>query len=143
MKLIILCILSLLSHFFTYLFGKPDFLFYSTVILFFLGQTLVFFKDYKLGTFKLKTSLLRFMKLFVYATILIITVILDHLLNMQSTIREFVLLTFLYNEITSILSISIQLGVKVPKIIPITLQKLLEIIPTETIASTNEVEKKS
>lgn len=59
-----------------------------------------------------------------YLCVITVSVLLDHLLNMDGAIRSLVLTIFIFNEILSILENSSEMGVKIPEIIYKSLEKL-------------------
>lgn len=59
-----------------------------------------------------------------YLCIIAIGVLLDKLLNMDGTLRTLVLITFIFNEILSILENSSEMGIKIPNILYKSLEKL-------------------
>lgn len=133
MQIVILTLLNIITHISTYLFGKIDFLFTSTIILFGINYILLFFKDYKEKKIILRTLILRLFKIIGYITFVIIAVIIDKLLKINETTRNIVLMTLLYNEIICILKTTSYLGLKTPTILVNTLQKTLDSLPKEVI----------
>lgn len=138
MQLLFLAIFSLFIHLLTFLFGHLDTLFFSVLLLYWIGFCSLLFLDYKNKSFSWRTIFLRIFKIFGYLFLIIIAVILDQLLTHTDFIRNVVLMTLIFNEILVILKVLIRLGIQIPSILVSSLQKMLDTLPKEIVSSKEE-----
>lgn len=142
MRLIILCFFSILMKIFSFLFGKFDFLLISVFLLFFLDYLTSLFLDVKENKLNKKELLIRFFKVLGYLSVIIITVIMDHLITNSTTIRDVVLTTMVCNEMIQILKNCVRLGLKIPNLLTQNLQNFVDSLNPPIIISPSEEKKK-
>ena len=60
----------------------------------------------------------------VYLCVIALSVLLDQILNMNGSLRNMVIISFIFNEMLSILENSSEIGIKLPNIIYQSLEKI-------------------
>ena len=116
-KNFIVGIRSLFKNIFIFLFGDFDFLIKAILVLMCLDYITGICKAFILKKTSSSIGAKGIIKKVVYLCIITVSVLLDHLLNADGGLRTLIIISFIFNEILSILENSNEIGIKVPKIL--------------------------
>lgn len=117
-------IISFFSTVFIFLFGDFDFLLKSMLTLIILDYITGIFKSFIKNKVNSSIGAKGIIKKVVYLVIITISVILDQILNINGGLRTIILTSFIFNEILSILENSSEIGIKIPKVLYESLEKI-------------------
>ena len=124
MKKIMEKIFSVLGTFFLFLFGDFDFLLKAIFTLMLLDYITGVCKSFVKKKVNSSIGAKGIIKKVIYLCIIAVSVILDKMLNTNGGLRTLVITSFIFNEILSILENSSEMGIKIPKVIYNSLEKL-------------------
>ena len=124
MKKIMEKIFSVLGTFFLFLFGDFDFLLKAILALMLLDYITGVCKSFVKKKVNSSIGAKGIIKKVIYLCIIAVSVILDKMLNTNGGLRTLVITSFIFNEILSILENSSEMGIKIPKVIYNSLEKL-------------------
>ena len=124
MKKIMEKIFSVLGTFFLFLFGDFDFLLKAILTLMLLDYITGVCKSFVKKKVNSSIGAKGIIKKVIYLCIIAVSVILDKMLNTNGGLRTLVITSFIFNEILSILENSNEMGIKIPKVIYNSLEKL-------------------
>ncbi len=124
MKKIMEKIFSVLGTFFLFLFGDFDFLLKAILTLMLLDYITGVCKSFVKKKVNSSIGAKGIIKKVIYLCIIAVSVILDKMLNTNGGLRTLVITSFIFNEILSILENSSEMGIKIPKVIYNSLEKL-------------------
>lgn len=124
MKKIMGKIFSVLGTFFLFLFGDFDFLLKAILTLMLLDYITGVCKSFVKKKVNSSIGAKGIIKKVIYLCIIAVSVILDKMLNTNGGLRTLVITSFIFNEILSILENSSEMGIKIPKVIYNSLEKL-------------------
>ena len=114
MKVIISSFFSITSSIIFFLFGNIDLTIKCLLTMMILDYITGLTKGYIKKEISSKTGLRGILKKFLYLVIVASSVILDKLLNLNYSIRDVVALSFVFNEIISIIENCNEIGIKIP-----------------------------
>jgi toxin secretion/phage lysis holin len=117
-------IFSVLGTFFLFLFGDFDFLLKAILTLMLLDYITGVCKSFVKKKVNSSIGAKGIIKKVIYLCIIAVSVILDKMLNTNGGLRTLVITSFIFNEILSILENSSEMGIKIPKVIYNSLEKL-------------------
>ena len=117
-------IFSVLGTFFLFLFGDFDFLLKAILTLMLLDYITGVCKSFVKKKVNSSIGAKGIIKKVIYLCIIAVSVILDKMLNTNGGLRTLVITSFIFNEILSILENSNEMGIKIPKVIYNSLEKL-------------------
>lgn len=109
---------------FLFLFKDFDFLLKAILMLMFLDYITGVCKSFVQKKVNSSIGANGIIKKVVYLCIIAISVLLDQLLGTNGGLRSLVIMSFIFNEILSILENSSEMGIKIPKILYESLEKL-------------------
>ncbi len=144
MKNILKTIITLIASILSFLYGSFDFLLKTLLSLMLI--------DYITGvssafiTKKVNSSIggKGIIKKFIYLCVVAVGVILDNLLSVNGALRGFILYSFIFNEMLSILENCSAIGIKIPSILYRSLEKLNEAQENKNLDDINmKIDKKS
>lgn len=124
MKNIIGKISSILGTLFMFLFGDFDFLLKTILTLMVLDYITGVCRSFVKKEINSSIGANGIIKKVVYLCVIALSVLLDQILNMNGSLRNLVITSFIFNEMLSILENSSQMGIKMPNIIYQSLEKL-------------------
>lgn len=124
MKNTIIKVWSFVCAIFAFLLGDFDFLLKAIIALMFLDYVTGICKAFTQKKVNSTIGANGIVKKVVYLCIIAIAVILDQLLNMGGSFRTLIITTFIFNEILSILENCCEMGIKAPKVLYETLEKI-------------------
>ena len=124
MKKIMEKLFSVLGTFFLFLFGDFDFLLKAILTLMLLDYITGVCKSFVKKKVNSSIGAKGIIKKVIYLCIIAVSVILDKMLNTNGGLRTLVITSFIFNEILSILENSSEMGIKIPKVIYNSLEKL-------------------
>ncbi len=124
MNKIIEKVCGLFCGFFLFLFKDFDFLLKAILMLMFLDYITGVCKSFVQKKVNSSIGANGIIKKVVYLCIIAISVLLDQLLGTNGGLRSLVIMSFIFNEILSILENSSEMGIKIPKILYESLEKL-------------------
>lgn len=117
-------IIAFLTSIFTFLFGNFDFLLKALIALMIIDYITGLCKSFIQKKVNSSIGGKGIIKKVVYLLIITVSVIIDHLLIGNGNIRTVVITSFIINEILSILENSCEMGIKIPKILYNSLEKI-------------------
>lgn len=117
-------IFSVLVSLFLFLFGNFDILLKTILLLMFLDYITGVCKAFVKNKVNSSIGAKGIVRKVGYLSVIAISVLLDRILNIDGGLRTLVITTFIFNEIISILENSSEMGVKIPKILYQSLEKL-------------------
>ena len=117
---------SLFKNIFLFLFGDFDFLIKAILVLMCLDYITGICKAFILKKTSSSIGAKGIIKKVAYLCIITVSVLLDHLLNADGGLRTLIIISFIFNEILSILENSNEIGIKVPKILYTPVKKIIK-----------------
>lgn len=117
-------ITSFLTALFLYLFGDFDFLLKSILTLMVIDYITGICKSFIQKKINSAIGGKGIIKKVGYLLIITVSVILDQLLSMGGSLRTLIITSFIFNEIISIIENTSSMGIKIPKILYESLEKL-------------------
>ena len=113
-----------LTSLFSFLFGNFDFLLKALIALMVIDYITGLCKSFIQKKVNSTIGGKGIIKKVVYLLIVTVSVIIDYLLTGNGNIRTIVITSFIINEILSILENSCEMGIKIPKILYNSLEKI-------------------
>lgn len=124
MKSIIIKLSSAIGTFFVFLFGDFDFLLKTILALMLLDYITGVCKSFIQNKVNSSIGAKGIIKKVAYLCIIALSVLLDQLLNINGGLRTLVIISFIFNEMLSILENGSEMGIKIPKALYKSLEKL-------------------
>lgn len=115
---------SILGTLFMFLFGSFDFLLKAILTLMVLDYITGVCKSFVKKEVNSSIGSNGIIKKVVYLCVIALSVLLDQILNMNGSLRNMVIISFIFNEMLSILENSSEIGIKLPNIIYQSLEKI-------------------
>lgn len=115
---------SILGTLFMFLFGSFDFLLKAILTLMVLDYITGVCKSFVKKEVNSSIGANGIIKKVVYLCVIALSVLLDQILNMNGSLRNMVIISFIFNEMLSILENSSEIGIKLPNIIYQSLEKI-------------------
>lgn len=119
-------IINIFKSVFIFLFGDFDFLIKAIIVLMCLDYITGVCKAFVKKKVNSSIGAKGIIKKVVYLCIITVSVLLDHLLNVNGGLRTLILVSFIFNEILSILENSNEIGIKVPTVLYKSIKQLIK-----------------
>lgn len=119
-------IINIFKSFFVFLFGDFDFLIKAIIVLMCLDYITGVCKAFIKKKVNSSVGAKGIIKKVVYLCIITVSVLLDHLLDVNGGLRTLIIISFIFNEILSILENSNEMGIRVPTMLYKSIKQLIK-----------------
>ena len=117
-------VVSFISTLLAFLFGDFDFLLKTIITLMFIDYITGICKSIVEKKTNSSVGAKGIVKKVGYLCVIAVSVLLDELLNVDGGLRTLVIMTFIFNEMLSILENSGAIGIKIPNVLYKSLEKI-------------------